>query len=65
MKGLYKTLFLLSLTAAFLCTSMPATSEVVDAKKGDASGWLRSLALPDAVKSEFLDKKVYRIWRKS
>ena len=56
MKGLYKTLFLLSLTAAFLCTSMPATSEAAGAKKGDASGWIRSLALPDAVRSEFLDK---------
>jgi len=56
MKGLYKTLFLLFLTAAFLCTSMPDVGEAAGAKKGDASEWLHSLALPDAVRSEFLDK---------
>ena len=53
MKGFYKTLFLLFLTAVFLCTSMPDVGEVAGARKGDVSGWLRSLALPDVVRNEF------------
>ena len=53
MKGFYKTLFLLFLTAVFLCTSMPDAGEAAGARKGDVSGWLRSLALPDVVRNEF------------
>lgn len=53
MKGFYKNLFLLFLTAVFLCTSMPDAGEAAGARKGDVSGWLRSLALPDAVRNEF------------